>query len=98
MSKKRRRFSPEFKFQVAMEYLTGKKRRVDILREYQLSDSTLERWCRQLQERGPQVFTGDEKAVWAAQERRIADLERLVGRLTMELDAAKKASDWLNSR
>jgi len=28
-----------------MEFLTGQKRRVDILREVRLSDSTLVRWC-----------------------------------------------------
>ena len=45
MPRKRRNFSPEVKFRVAMEFLTGQKRRVDILREVQLSDSTLVRWC-----------------------------------------------------
>jgi len=38
MSKKRRTFTPDFKFQVAMECLTGQKRRVEILREYELTD------------------------------------------------------------
>lgn len=40
MSRKRRDFAPELKFQVAMEYLSGQKRRIDVLREYELSDST----------------------------------------------------------
>ena len=30
-----------------------------------------------------------------AQEQRIAELERMVGRLAMELVAAKKVSEWL---
>jgi transposase-like protein len=98
MSKKRRTFTPAFKFQVVMEYLSGEKRRVEILREHKLSDSTLERWCNQLKERGPQVFAGSDSSVLAEQARRIAELERVIGQLTVELAAAKKVSNWLNSR
>jgi transposase-like protein len=98
MGRKRRAFSPEFKFKVAMEFLTRQKRRVDVLREYQISDGTLQRWCAQLQERGPQVFAADDHTRVAEQARRIAELERVIGRLTVELEAAKKASMWLTSR
>ena len=98
MGKKRRSFTAEFKFQVAMEYLSGQKRRIDILREYQLSDSTLERWYEQLKERGPQVYVAEDLSQLAEREERIAELERMVGRLTLELEAAKKASSWPNSR
>ena len=34
----------------------------------------------------------------AEQERRIGELERLIGQLTVELAAAKKVSTWLDSR
>jgi transposase len=98
MSKKRRVFKPEFKFQVVMEYLCGQKKRVDILREHQLSDSVLDRWCQQLKERGAQVFAGDDVSLLAEREQRIAELERVVGRLTLELEAVKKAFSWPGSR
>ena len=97
MGKRRRSFSPEFKFQVVMELLTGRKRRVEILREHQLSDSTLERWCKQFQERGSRIFERDDQG-HSADEERIAELERVTGRLTVELEASKKASSWLKSR
>jgi transposase len=97
MGKKRRSFSPEFKFQVVMELLTGRKRRVEILREHQLSDSTLERWCQQFEERGPRIFHREERGR-SADEERMAELERVIGRLTVELEASKKASNWLKSR
>ena len=96
MGKARRTFTPEFKFQVVMEYLTGRKRRVEILREYQLSDSTLERWCRQFEERGPQMFASEAKSN-SGENERVAELERVIGRLTVELEATKKASSWLKS-
>jgi transposase len=98
MGKRRRTFTPEFKFQVAMEYLTGQKRRIEVLREYQLSDSTLERWCRQLAERGTRVFAATDDSLLAQREQQIAELERMIGQLTMELAAAKKASSWPDTR
>jgi transposase len=97
MGKTRRSFSPNFKFQVVMDYLTGRKRRVEILREHQLSDSTLERWCKQFHEQGPRMFDTDERE-HSADAERIAELERVIGRLTVELEASKKASRWLKSR
>lgn len=96
MARKRRKFTPEFKFQVVMELLTGRKRAVELCREHQLSDSTLSGWRVQFQERGPEIFAGDRQD--HSQDARIAELERVIGRLTLELEAAKKASSWLNSR
>jgi len=96
MGKRRRSFSPEFKFQVVMDVLTGRKRRVQILREHQLSDSTLERWCQQFQERGPRMFASESR-LNSGEDERVAELERVIGRLTVELEASKKASSWLKS-
>ena len=98
MGKKRRSFTPEFKFQVVMEFLTGRKRRAEILREYELSDSTLARWLERFEKHGPEVFAAQNQSAEGERERRIAELERVIGQLTVELQAAKKASDWLNSR
>jgi transposase len=98
MRRKQRTFTPEVKFQVVMDYLTGKKRRVEVLREHELNDGTLDRWIKLFQEKGHQVFAGGERGAESAQAQRIAELERLIGRLTVELDAAKKASTWLSSR
>jgi transposase len=97
MGKPQRSFSPEFKFQVVMDLLSGRKQRADILREHQLSDSSLDLWCRQIQERGPQVFASQSK-LNSDEEKRIAELEHVIDRLTVELEIAKKASDWLKSR
>lgn len=98
MSRKRREYTAEFKFQVAMEYLTGKKGRAQILREYEISDSVLERWYRKVLEEGPELFATQNGSELREKEERIAELERMVGRLTMELGASKKVSDWLRSR
>ncbi len=92
---KRRTFTPEFKAQAVLEELTGVKDKADICREYRLRPQVFNRWREELLERAPEIFAtqpsrGDE-------QERIADLERMVGRLTIELEAAKKASNILTS-
>ena len=95
MGKKRRTFNPEFKFQVVMEVLTGAKLPSEICREHQLSEVVLSCWKKQLLEEGPQIFKRAKQV--KEEDSRIAELERVIGRLTLELSAAKKVSDWLDS-
>lgn len=84
----RRRFTGEFKAQVVLELLSGAKSAAELCRQHQLSPRLLAQWKSELLERAPQVFE-QEQARSAGQER-IAELERLVGRLTMQLEIAKK--------
>ncbi len=93
--RKRRIFQPELKARLVLEELTGVKSASEICREHQLSVQVFSRWKAEFIERAPEIFAtrpsrGDE-------QERIAELERMVGRLTMELEVAKKASDILVS-
>jgi transposase len=92
---KRRTFNAEFKARVVIEELTGVKTVAEICREHQLRAPIFSRWKVEFLRRAPEIFAtqpsrGDE-------QQRIAELERMVGRLTMELEAAKKASNILTS-
>jgi transposase len=92
---KRRIFNPEFKARIVIEELTGVKTTAEICREYSLRAPIFTRWKTEFLKRAPEIFgtqpsQGDE-------QQRMAELERMVGRLTMELEAAKKASDILTS-
>ena len=92
---KRRSFSPEFKAQVVLDMLTEGKSLADASREYGLKDSVLSRWRQELMQRAPQLFAPDGNQ--AASEQRIAELERLVGRLPLELAMGKKLPNHLHS-
>ncbi len=92
---KRRVFTPEFKVQVVLDLLSGRKSSAELCREHQLSAQLLAQWKATFLERAPQVFLSEEQRSHAAA--RIAELERLVGRLTLELEVAKKASQLLDS-
>jgi len=92
---KRRTFIPEFKAQVVLEELTGIKDRAEICREYRLRPQLFSHWRKEFLERAPEIFA--TKPSRGDEQERIAELERMVGRLTMELEAAKKASNILTS-
>ncbi len=95
MTTKRRKFSPEFKVRVVMELLTGEKGMGEASREYQIKDSVLSRWRQEFLERAPQVFE-QPFPISDPKDDRIAELERLVGRLALQLDMAKKVFDPSN--
>ena len=92
----RRKFTPEFKARVVLEMLIEQKSASQASREYGIKDSVLSRWKQEFIERSPKLFeeagSGDN-----GQEQRIAELERMVGRLAMELEMAKKVSRYLGS-
>ncbi len=93
--RKRRSFTPEFKTQVVLEILTHVKSMAQVCREYDLKEQVVTRWRAEFLERAPGVFAPDHDR--SQDQARIAELERLVGRLTMELEIAKKASQLLTS-
>jgi transposase-like protein len=85
---KRRKFAPEFKASVVLEMLIEGKRLAQASREYKIKDSVLSRWKAELLERSPQVF--EQGVPRDDRDERIQELKRMVGRLAMELEMAKK--------
>ncbi len=92
---KRRAFTPEFKARVVLEELSGVKDRAEICREYRLGPQVFSRWREEFLERAPEIFATERSR--GDEQERIADLEQMVGRLTMRLEVAKKASSMLTS-
>jgi transposase-like protein len=86
--KPHRTFKPEFKARVVLQLLTGTKSAAQLCREHSLSDQLLSNWKKQFLDNASAAFAA--LGAPTAEAERIADLERLVGRLTLELEAAKK--------
>jgi transposase len=87
MAVKRRKFSRDFKLQVVREVEAGKTQ-TQIAREHEINQHLISRWCRQHRRYKDRAFSGNGRA--HTDEARIAALERMVGRLTMENDLLKK--------
>jgi transposase-like protein len=94
MTKARRIFSAEFKTRVVLEMISGEKGLMQASREYEIKDTVLSRWKQEFLERAPQLFEAPQEN---HQEERIAELEQMVGRLTMQLDMAKKVLGYSSS-
>jgi transposase len=93
--KKHRSFKSEQKARAVLQVLTGQKSAAQICRELQIGESLLSRWKKQFLDGASSVF---EKESDSTQEsERVAELERLIGRLTLELEASKKVSQLLDS-
>jgi len=94
MSANRRQYSAEFKAKVVLQVLTGEKTSGDLCRNHKLNASVLNHWHQEFLEQAASIF--ERGATDNEDQQRIAELERLVGQLTMQLEIAKKASNYLN--
>ena len=92
---KRRNFTAKFKAEVVLEALSGESSQAELCRRHNLSENQLSTWKRQFLENAETFFESPEKHADASLER-IAQLEQLVGRLTLALEIQKKASTLLD--
>jgi transposase-like protein len=89
--RQRRTVSAEFKARVVLEGLTGQKTGAQVCRaQQQLKPALLSRWKSDFVAHPSSVFSGDAREHQA--EQRIAALERLVGRLSLEREVAQKTA------
>jgi len=99
MARKQGQFSAQFKLETVLEILRGEKPITQICRERQVTDSLVYKWRQEFLEKAPTVFESKQMAasVQGEQAERIAELERLVGQLSMENALLKKGSSWLEA-
>ena len=91
----RRKFSAEFKVKVVLELIGGKKSLAEAGREYQIKDTVLSRWKQEFLERATTIFEQPQDD--QEKDARIAELERMVGRLTMQVEVSKKVLSYASS-
>jgi transposase len=90
MSRERRRFSREFKIKVAQTYESGVSA-VELSRQFEIHPNVIYAWSREYRKDPDKAFVRDSQDTTENQDQRIAELERLVGRLSLENDFLKKA-------
>jgi len=87
MAKTRRRFSARLKFQVVLEALKGERTPAQIGKAYGVHPNSIGLWKQWFLERGSGVFERGEAA--NGSERRIAELEQLLGKKEVEIALLK---------
>ena len=85
---KRRRFTSQFKAEVVIEALSGQSSQAELCRKHHLNADQLSKWKQQLLDNASTLFESTDKHSQHCIEQ-IAQLEQLVGRLTMALDIQK---------
>jgi len=80
----RKAYTPKFREQVVREYLYGTASYTELMQRYGLSSGVLGKWIK----RYGAVL--DEEEGSPALRKRVGELERMVGHLTMENDLLKK--------
>lgn len=90
MIQKRKQYTMQFKFKVALEAAKGDKTLNQLASDHDLHPNQVSLWKKQLLEEGPTLFNArsDRKAQQEAAE--TAQLYEQIGRLKMELEWLKK--------
>jgi transposase-like protein len=88
----RRNFSADFKAKVVLELISGEKGLAEASREYGIKDTVLSHWKREFITKAAQLFEQPKEV--QEKEVRIAELERMVGKLTMQLELSKKVLSY----
>lgn len=93
-----RHFTAEFKFAIVAEIERRERTVAAICREHELVPQVVQRWRHEVARRGEAAFSRAVLSEAEAQTLRIAELERLVGQLTLENAALKKGLQTLHLR
>jgi transposase len=99
---RRRRFTTEQKLVIVAESMQPGMSMSYVARQHGLSPSLVFRWRRLMSEGGREAVRADDEVVPAAEarrlEERVRDLERLLGKKTLEIEILKEALDLARSK
>lgn len=94
MSKKMRTFSGEFKLKAVLEsYATGNVSATAARHDIHIS--VLNRWRKELTDNGSKAFTSSKKKQADPRDRRIEELEKALGRSSLQVEILKKGIQLL---
>jgi len=94
--KPRRKFTGEYKAKLVLEMLSGQRSVAEIARKEGIKDTLLHVWRTEFIRNAPQLFGLSQVQTEQVQHQQVAELEQVIGRLTIENEALKKASRWLS--
>jgi putative transposase len=97
MSRKRRKFSAEQKTKIVLEILQGDETLNQIASRYEISPNVLQNWKKQFLENAslafePATVVKEYKNEILSKEREIEELQKALGKTTIERDWAVKSS------
>ena len=94
MSKRRRKYSAEFKAKVVFEVLKEKETLSEIAGRHGIHPTQIAKWRRTLLDRAPEIFSESGRDEAKNRESHEDDLYKKIGQLQIELDWLKKKSGF----
>jgi transposase-like protein len=94
LTKKRKQYKPEYKFQMALEAAKGLKTINQLASEHELHPNQLSQWKRQLLAEGAAIFSQNSSQPQREAAKVEAELYEQIGRLKMELEWLKKSTQF----
>ena len=90
MTIKRKQFTPQFKFKVALEAVGNQKTQGQIASEFGVHPTQISQWKKELLQQGRMLFDKRPKKQEQQTAQRETELYEQIGRLKMELEWLKK--------
>ena len=90
MTTKRKQYSNDFKFKLALEAVKGVKTVSQLASEYNVHPTQIGTWKKQLVQQGSTLFTRPNDRQQREQQERETALYEQIGRLKMDLEWLKK--------
>ncbi len=94
---KRKRYSADFKFKVVVESIKSDNV-AQVARTHGLNANQVSEWRRRFFDRGSKAFEPNGSKEETKLKRRIADLERMLGKKEVELGLIKNFADFYSSQ
>jgi len=91
MKRQRRSFGNDFKKQIVESIVAGTATQAEMAREYRISPVLINKWKKDY--KTGKFFENVDSYDMAKQELRIRELERLLGKVTLENEMLKRARD-----
>jgi len=83
----KRKYTSQFKVNLAIQYLKGGKSQAEICRENSINPNLLNKWVGQFQDQASSIF---ERGKQNEHEKKVEKLERIIGKQTVEIDFLKR--------
>lgn len=95
MVKIRRQHSEAFKFKVALAALRGDKTQSELIQQFSVCESLIQKWKNHLVQNGAEVFSSStSKSQTDVSQLEISKLHEKIGQLVIERDYLKKTLDY----
>ena len=95
---KKKAYTPQFKFDRAMEAIKNQSQIATLSRQYNISAKLFYLWRAQLLERGSKIFETMPDHAINELKQKVAQLEQMVGKKEIELALLKNFSDFYQSK